>query len=43
LVLRRFFSSGLRYGDLLLFSALFNYEFAVQIDATYLEGWAMSL
>jgi hypothetical protein len=37
------FGRGLHYGDLFLFSALSNHEFAIQIDATYLEGWAMSL
>jgi len=37
------FDCGLRYGDLFLFSALSDYEFAIQIDATYLERWAMSL
>jgi hypothetical protein len=37
------FGRGLRYGDLFLFSALSDFEFAIQIDGTYLEGWAMSL
>jgi hypothetical protein len=37
------FGRGLRYGDLFLFSVLSDYEFAIQIDATQLEGWAMSL
>jgi hypothetical protein len=37
------FGSGLRYGNLFLFSALSGFEFAIQIDATYLKGWAMSL
>jgi hypothetical protein len=34
---------GLRYGDLFLFSALPGFEFAVQIDVTYLKGWAVRL
>jgi hypothetical protein len=38
-----FLSRGLHYGDLLLFSALSDCEFAIQVNATYLEGWAMSL
>jgi hypothetical protein len=29
--------------DLFLFSALSGFEFAIQIDATYLKGWAMGL
>jgi len=37
------FDRGLGYGDMFLFSALSDYEFAIQIDATYLEGRAMIL
>jgi hypothetical protein len=37
------FGRGLRYRDLLLFSVLSDYEFAIQIDAAYLKGRAMSL
>jgi hypothetical protein len=33
----------LRLGDLFLFSALSGFKFAIQIDATYLIGWSMSL
>jgi hypothetical protein len=37
------FGRGLRHGDLFLFFALSGFEFAIQIDATYLKGWAMGL
>jgi hypothetical protein len=37
------FGRGLHQGDLFLFSALCNYEFAIQIDAAYLEGRPVSL
>ena len=37
------FGRGLHQGDLFLFSALYNHEFAIQIDAAYLEGRAVSL
>jgi hypothetical protein len=40
---RALFGGGLRYGDVFLLSTLSNHEFAIQIDATYLERWAMSL
>jgi hypothetical protein len=43
LLFRALFSGSLRYGDLFLFSALSGYEFAIQIDATHLKGWAVSL
>jgi hypothetical protein len=43
LLFRVLFSGSLRYGDLFLFSALSGYEFAIQIDATHLKGWAVSL
>ena len=33
----------LHLGDLFLFSALSGLEFAIQIDASYLKGWAMRL
>jgi hypothetical protein len=37
------FGRGLCYGDLFLFSALPDFEFTIQIDTTYLKGWAVSL
>jgi hypothetical protein len=43
LLFRVLLSRGLRYRNLFLFSALSDYEFAIQVDATYLEGWAVSL
>ena len=43
LLFRALFGRGLRYRDLILFSALSDHKFAIQIDATYLEGWAVSL
>jgi hypothetical protein len=33
----------LRHGDFLLYFALSCFKFAIQIGATYLKGWAMSL
>jgi hypothetical protein len=43
LLFRALRGPGLRYGDLFLFSALPGFEFAIQIDTTYLKGWAVSL
>jgi hypothetical protein len=43
LLFRALFGPGLRYGDLFLFSALPDFEFAIQINTTYFKGWAMSL
>jgi hypothetical protein len=37
------FPGDLRRGDLFLYFALSCSKFAIQIDATYLKGWSMSL
>jgi hypothetical protein len=37
------FRRGLHHGDLFLYFALSGFKFAIQIDATYLKGWPMSL
>jgi hypothetical protein len=37
------FRRGLHPGDLFLYFALSGFKFAIQIDATYLIGWLMSL
>jgi CDP-diacylglycerol pyrophosphatase len=37
------FPGDLRPGDLLFYFALPCFEFAIQIDATYLKEWSMSL
>jgi hypothetical protein len=43
LFFRRLFGCGVRHEDVFLFPTLSRFEFAIQIDATYLKGWAMSL